>query len=127
VALLEQVYRDTPESPEAAVRYGALLIEAGRVEDGYAVLEDMPFAHMNDRDLEVLQGMWAELGEYARVADVVEKRIAQGAKDPQLYATLAAVYQEQGDVARARAALEQGAAAYPAYAVEFEQLLAQVE
>lgn len=123
LALAKEVFSLDPSYPEARRIYAIILIVSGKGEEAEKLLAD---SKEPVTDVRVAQA-YMRVGQNKKAVSMLEKIIAGGQKDSQLYLVLASAYLHSGERAKAVAALEKASELNPNFKAETDFLISEIK
>jgi O-antigen ligase/Flp pilus assembly protein TadD len=123
LALAKEVFSLDPSYPEARRIYAIILIVSGKGEEAEKLLAD---SKEPVTDARVAQA-YMRVGQNKKAVNILEKIIAGGQKDSQLYLVLASAYLHSGERAKAVAALEKASELNPNFKAETDFLISEIK
>lgn len=124
VEVLKEAYEAETEFSEAASRYAAALIRAGRDKEAVDFITER-FGDVTYDDGRVF-GAWMQAKRYDIIAAILENRIAANPDDLQQYVSLAVAYNELGESEKAIAILEGVKDDHPEYTDQMDTFIKEI-
>ncbi len=125
IQLYKQAFELNEKLSDPRIVYAAVLYRNGRLPEGDAVLEPLVASGLA-ADQRILSTL-VTLKQYGRLATIWTAFVATHPKDVQGYFTLAAIYYQAGDKARAIQTLQDAAKQHPETAVQVTGLIKEIE
>jgi tetratricopeptide (TPR) repeat protein/O-antigen ligase len=125
LAAYREAYEAAPQFTDVRLRYAAAAIRAGYADLADELLE--PLIESGEAADQYVLTAYASQSNFQPAIRIWQARVAAQPHDIQAFATLASLYYEIGDHVSARRVLEEGKAANPDAAAQFDSLLSQLQ